>query len=364
MSTKRSPSRLSRSSIPPIPSPTPLNPEQYQLKSITKWSAADVSSFIRSNTHLPLDATKELANFVFKREIDGKGFLRMKPEDLRASGVNIKWCRELMDILEVEKRRRVMAKNTRSQSRTGTRSPLDNGSVYSEDEARTIYSEFDHGIHTSDGPTETVSGLDIPIIPEGEFNAMLTPESPTPEDFSRTIEETIQERLEMQRAEFDQALNERLLEQKASLEQSLHRLIHIEHSALQGKLQQSFEEHQHCMKAALQQQMSDYDQILREQTEDTLEAQKFVLEKIIACKVEELKGLVTKEGKNKGLDRWEEVMITMEKWKIEIQELKGSLLCEKELPKDHTFWSRYFGFFLTGLTAGSLLGLAFLRYSR
>ncbi|KAK9712930.1 hypothetical protein K7432_006820 [Basidiobolus ranarum] len=370
MNTKRSPSRLSPSSQPV--SPTPLSNESFQQKYITKWTPSDVSSFILGINLIPLEVVKELSNFVIKKNLDGKGFLRTKPDDLRKAGVNIKWCRSVIEALEAEKKRRVVAKVTRSQSQTGTHSPLGGASVCSEDETRSISPEFDNVTSpTNDEPVEPIYVLDIPTISEDpyqqeltEINSTITPETPTPDDFFKTIEDTIQERLELQRVEFDKLLNEGLIEQKASLEHTLHKLIHKEHDTLQEKLHQSFEEHQHCMKVAMQQQMSDYDQILREQTEDTLESQKFVLEKIIACKVEELKGLVSKERTPNGIDRWEEVLITMEKWKVEIQELKKNLQDENDLPNGQTFWSKYFGFFLTGLATGSLLGMVFFRYSR
>ncbi|ORX95455.1 hypothetical protein K493DRAFT_407593 [Basidiobolus meristosporus CBS 931.73] len=312
---------------------------------------------------------KVLSEFVLAKRIDGKLLLRAKPEDLRKAGANIKWCRMIMDALELEKKKRAMAKATRSQSRAGAHSPYGSASLCSEDETRSIFSEYDQEIsQMSDEPLEISNGINASTRMSSPLHMASTqPLASQPnlsECFSEIIEKTIQEKLELQRAEFNQLISERLTEQKVSLENILHKLTHKEHDDLHEKLQQNFEEHQMSMKTTMQQQMSDYEQILREQTEDTLESQKFVLEKIIACKVEELKGLVSKESKHNGMEKWEELVVTIDKWKLEIQDLKQSFLEEREQFNGRAIWSRYFGFFLTGLATGSILGMLFLRYSR
>ncbi|KAK9693993.1 hypothetical protein K7432_013643 [Basidiobolus ranarum] len=375
MNTKRSPSRLSSSNqtfVSSPTSPTPPTNEQFQQKYITKWSPTDVSSFILGINDIPVEKGKELSDFILKKDIDGKKLLRTKPEDLRKAGINIKWCRIAMEALEAEKKKRVLAKAARSQSRAGAHSPIGSASLCSEDDTRSIFSECDNevglmsyepveAIHTLDVPNSTSNPSQLtPVLPD----PLLTPYAHLPDHFSEIIEKAIQEKLEWQRTEFNQLINERLIEQKTSLETILHTSTHKEHDALHEKLHQSFEEHQHCMKTTMQQQMSDYEQILREQTEDTLESQKFVLERIIACKVEELKGLVSKESKHNGMDKWEEVVTTIENWKLEIQELKKGLLEGKENSNGPVIWSRYLGFFLSGLATGSILGMLFFKYSR
>ncbi|RKP09554.1 hypothetical protein THASP1DRAFT_22619 [Thamnocephalis sphaerospora] len=93
--------------LPPAPLPLSLPPVIDYLASlpVSQWSYADVADFFRGILSLPLDLSRETADFIVKNKLDGPKLSSMSEQDLRQAGVNTQWCHRIVTTLKQVKDR-------------------------------------------------------------------------------------------------------------------------------------------------------------------------------------------------------------------------------------------------------------------
>jgi hypothetical protein len=72
---------------------------------VSQWGYADVADFFRATLSLPLDLSRETANFIEEQKLDGAQLTKMSELDLRRSGVNTQWCHRIVTTLGLVKER-------------------------------------------------------------------------------------------------------------------------------------------------------------------------------------------------------------------------------------------------------------------
>ncbi|KAI9597605.1 hypothetical protein BDF19DRAFT_433895 [Syncephalis fuscata] len=72
---------------------------------VAQWGYADVADFFRVTLSLPIDLSRETANFIEEQKLDGAQLTKMSELDLRRSGVNTQWCHRIITTLGLVKER-------------------------------------------------------------------------------------------------------------------------------------------------------------------------------------------------------------------------------------------------------------------
>ena len=83
----------------------PADVEHLTSVPVCQWGYADVADFFRATLSLPLDLSRETANFIEEQGLDGALLTKMSELDLRRSGVNTQWCHRIVTTLELVKER-------------------------------------------------------------------------------------------------------------------------------------------------------------------------------------------------------------------------------------------------------------------
>ncbi|KAK9767859.1 hypothetical protein K7432_001965 [Basidiobolus ranarum] len=334
---------------------------------MVKWSAKDIRHFVNGVSLLPPDGAKQINEFLSKNHTDGKKFVKLKLDDFKMTSINPRWSRTLIDALEIEKKRRVTAKN-RSQTVPSTEPSdmiSDRGSVSSPSEPDTtvLYEEpIPYGSPPSPRPQLR---SDKPSSYEKQESGLSYVTSPTPNQLffdkqvlnekiashtprSHTLPPSLKE---LNSEEIDRILRRRLEEERQILIHDFQARLYEQQTRFHQELTLNLQDHNVNFQMDL---------------DETLNSHQMSLTQNLEKEMSMLADKMSKEA-NKEKVKWVLLQASVDQWKVEMVELRNQLIHhieeEKEKWQVENNWKSW-QVLGSGVGIGAVITLLLFKYTK